>query len=132
MSTVGPRTNTNSASRPASTMLMFDSHWMPRAMPDTADRTNAAVSTMIIGTRTLLPTRGDQPGRLEPATDLQGAESQGRRRTEDVAKMAMMSMTLPSQPSAARCPMSGTKAELMSWLRPLRKVEYAMARPTTA
>lgn len=49
-----------------------------------------------------------------------------------VEKMARTSMSLPSGPSARRTPMSGMNAEEMSCLRPMRKVAYAMARPTTA
>ena len=41
MKIVGPATKTKSARISASTMLMLDSHWMPRAMPDTAEATNA-------------------------------------------------------------------------------------------
>ena len=41
-------------------------------------------------------------------------------------------MNLPTAPLALRSPMSGTKAWLNSCLRPMRKVEYAMAKPTMA
>ena len=40
----------------ASTMLMFESHWMPLATPDTAENTNATVRTAMMPTSTPLPT----------------------------------------------------------------------------
>lgn len=51
---------------------------------------------------------------------------------KSVAKMAMMSMTLPQAPWACLAPMSGSKTALMVCLRSRRNVLYAMARPTTA
>ncbi len=50
MKIVGPTTNTNSASAAASTMLMFDSHWIPLATPETAEAMKQTVSTAMIPT----------------------------------------------------------------------------------
>jgi hypothetical protein len=52
---VGPATKTNTASSPASTMLMLDSHWMPLATPLTALATNATVSTAMTTTSSAVP-----------------------------------------------------------------------------
>ena len=50
MKMVGPATKTRNARIAASTMLMLDSHWMPRSMPETAEATNAQVSTAMMTT----------------------------------------------------------------------------------
>jgi hypothetical protein len=46
--TVGPTTNRKRTSTTASTMFTFESHWMPRCIPETADRTNATVMNAMI------------------------------------------------------------------------------------
>ena len=52
-------------------MLMFDSHWMPRAIPETADSTNATVSTVMITIRTVLPVSPMPADDLQAAANLQ-------------------------------------------------------------
>ena len=101
MITVGPTTNTNSARMPASTMLMFDSHWMPLATPDTADSTKAAVSTMISGTRTSLPAPGRKPVASRPPPICRAPRPRDAAEPKIVAKIAMMSMTRPIDPVGA-------------------------------
>jgi hypothetical protein len=61
ISTVGPTTNTNTARTTASTMLVLASHWMPLAMPETAEATNAAVSTAMTTTSSPLPASPTHP-----------------------------------------------------------------------
>ena len=41
---------------PASTMLMFDSHWMPLETPDTAERMKQIVSVTMITTSSVVLT----------------------------------------------------------------------------
>ena len=80
---VGPPMNTTSASTPASTMLMLDSHWMPLATPDTADATKQIVRTTMIATSRLVPTDVHEPARLQPAADLQRAQAERGGRAEE-------------------------------------------------
>lgn len=117
--TVGPTTNTNMASVSASTMLMLDSHWMPRAMPETADSTNAAVSTAMMMTRIVLPVSPIPPTICSPLRICNAPSPREAADPNRVAKIASMSMTLPHAPFA-RAPSSGSKAELISCRRPLR------------
>ena len=133
MITVGPTTNTKSARMPASTMLMFDSHWTPLATPETADsdeghgehdddrRPAASLPALV------------QPARrLEAAADLQGAEAQRRGGTEE-RREDREDVDDPAVAAVGRlAPISGMNAELIVWRRPLRNVLYAIARPTTA
>ncbi|MDR6117187.1 hypothetical protein QE370_000371 [Aeromicrobium sp. SORGH_AS981] len=121
MKSVGPTTNTNTARASASTMLVFDSHWMPRSMPETADRMNSTVSTVMMATRAILPGWSIQPLNCRPAPICRAPRPRLAAEPNSVAKMARMSMTRPAGPSARR-PMSGRKAEEMSCERPLRKV----------
>ena len=53
MNMVGPTRKMNSAMASASTMLMLDNHWIPRATPDTADNTNATVRIVMVPIRIL-------------------------------------------------------------------------------
>ncbi len=131
MKTVGPSTNTNIARIAASTMLMFDRYWMPLATPVTADAMNASVSSATIATSSITPAVSSQPVTSKPEPICSAPRPSDAAVPNRVANRARMSMTLPSGPSARR-PSSGMNAELMSCLRPLRKVPYAMARPTTA
>ena len=50
MNRVGPPTKTMIARSTASTMLMFDSHWMPFSIPEMAEATKQAVRTAIMAT----------------------------------------------------------------------------------
>ncbi len=61
MNTVGPTMKTKSARTTASTMLVFDSHWMPLATPETAEATKAAVSTAMMATSAPLPSGPTPP-----------------------------------------------------------------------
>lgn len=58
---VGPATNTNTTSTRASTMLMLDSHWMPRSTPETTEATKATVRTAMTATRSAVPTDSIHP-----------------------------------------------------------------------
>ena len=83
MKTVGPTTNTNRASARASTMLMFESHWMPLATPETAESTKATVSTAMMPIRTrVADARRCRPTISRPLLDLQGAEAERGGRAE--------------------------------------------------
>ena len=120
MNIVGPTTNTNPANAMASTMLMFESHWMPRATPETAETTKHAVRMVMIPTRMPLPTSPNPPTICSPLLICSAPIPSDAAEPKSVAKIASMSMTLPAGPSAWR-PISGLNAELISWERPLRK-----------
>ncbi|SKZ84279.1 Uncharacterised protein [Mycobacteroides abscessus subsp. abscessus] len=119
MNTVGPTTNTKTARISASTMLMFDSHWIPLAIPDTADATNAAVSTAMIATRTMVDGFFTQPTLSKPEPICSAPSPSDATVPNSVAKIARMSMILPTGPFT-ELPSSGAKTALMSWLRPRR------------
>ena len=122
MNTVGPTTNTNRASTMASTMLMFESHWMPFSTPETAEAMKAAVRTAMTPTSTPLPTLPMPPTISRPQPICRAPRPSEAAEPKSVAKMASMSMTRPAGPSARRLPISEVKAELISCGRPLRKV----------
>jgi hypothetical protein len=122
MKIVGPATKTNTASTTASTMLVLDSHWIPLATPETAEATNAAVSTAMIATSTPLPTLPAQPRISIPLPICRAPRPSEAAEPNRVAKIARTSMTRPAGPSARRRPMSGRNAALISWRRPRRKV----------
>ena len=119
--TVGPSTNTNSARAIASTMLMLDSHWMPLATPETAEATNATVSSAMMATSTGVPTSPNQPLNFSPLPICSAPRPSEAAEPKRVAKIARMSISLPIGPSV-RLPSSGPKAAEISWERPLRKV----------
>ena len=119
---VGPTTNTNSASASARTMLMLDSHWIPLATPDTAEATNAIVSTAMIATRRVVPTVFRKPPAISPPPICSAPRPSEAAEPNSVAKIARMSIARPNTPSVPRAPSSGLKAELMSWRRPRRNV----------
>ena len=119
MKTVGPTMKTNRASATASTMLMLDSHWMPFATPETADSTKAAVRTAMMPTRTPLPVSPRPATICRPDSIWRAPRPSEVAEPNRVAKIANMSMALPPSPWAWR-PRSGSKAELISWRRPLR------------
>lgn len=112
-------------------MLMFDSSWMPRATPETALRMKQMVSTEMSTTSPMRPRFSTQPTLFRPAWICSAPIPSEAAEPNSVAKIASMSMTLPMGPST-RGPSSDRKADEMSWVRPLRKVPYAMATPTTA
>ena len=132
MKAVGPTTNRNTASTRASTMLKFDRYWMPFSTPETAEKMKQIVRMTMIDTSAVPPTLLTQPFFSRPAAICRAPRPSDAAEPNKVAKIARPSMTLPTGPSARRRPMSGTNVELMSWLRPLRNVPYAMATPTTA
>lgn len=119
MNTVGPTRKMNNASTKASTMLMFDNHWIPRATPETADSTKATVSTVMITTRMVLPTCPMPDTICRPLRICRAPRPSEAADPNSVAKIASMSMTLPAGP-LARSPSSGSKAALTSCSRPLR------------
>ncbi len=122
MRSVGPTTNTNTASTTASTMLMFDSHWMPRAMPETAEKMNAIVWTSMMPMRSGAVASSTQPLNSRPAPICVAPMPSEAAEPKSVAKIASMSMTRPAQPSVRLVPSSGWKMEEKSCLRPLRNV----------
>ncbi len=119
MNIVGPTTNTNTASVSASTMLMLESHWMPLATPETADSTKQTVRTAMMPTSTPLPTSPRPVTMRRPLAIWMAPRPSDAAEPKSVAKIARMSMTLPAGPLAC-LPSRGSKAELMSWRRPLR------------
>ena len=119
---VGPPTNTTSANTPASTMLMFDNHWMPLATPDTADATKAIVSTTMMTTRKVVPTEARNPPALRPPPICSAPSPSEAAEPNSVAKIARMSMVRPNAPSVRCRGRSGMNVELINWRRPRRKV----------
>ena len=98
---------------------MFDSHWMPLATPDTAEATNAAVSTAMMPIRAVadLADAGDD---LQAAADLQGAEAERGRGAEERREDREDVDDLAAPGRGACSPSSGTNAALISCRRPLR------------
>ena len=119
MKIVGPTTNRNNASTMASTMLMFESHWMPFATPETAESTNAAVSTAIRPTSAALPISPIPATISRPLRIWRAPRPSEAADPNKVAKIASMSITRPPGPYARR-PSSGSNAAEMSCTRPLR------------
>jgi hypothetical protein len=102
-------------------MLMFDSHWMPLATPETAETTKAAVSTAMTPTSTAFPVRSSQPRICTPEPICNAPRPSEAAEPNRVAKIARPSISLPIGPSV-RLPSNGAKAELISCERPRRKV----------
>ena len=100
-------------------MLMFDSHWMPLATPDTAEKMKAMVSTTMMPiSTTLLP--DPMPATMSSPLEICSApRPSDAAEPNSVAKIASMSMTLP-HPPFARSPISGSNAALINCSRPLR------------
>ena len=113
-------------------MLMFDSHWMPRAMPETADATKAAVMIAMIPTRRSFVGSWTQPTLSRPEPICSAPRPSDATVPNSVAKMARMSMTLPAGPVDTFGPNRRSNTELISCVRPSRNVLYASANPTTA
>ena len=84
----------------ASTMLMLDSHWMPLATPETADRMKQTVSTAMMPTSTPLPTSPRPVTMRRPLPIWIAPRPSDAAEPNSVAKMARMSMTLPTGPLA--------------------------------
>ena len=119
MKTVGPTTKMNSANTIAKTILVLDSHWMPLATPDTADATNAAVSTAMMATSNNFDGSLIQPTSTNPEPICAAPSPREATVPNRVAKIARMSMTLPPQP-LARWPRMGAKTALTNCPRPHR------------
>lgn len=100
MRIVGPTTNTKTARISASTILMLDSIWTPLAMPETADRMNAMVSTVMMPTSKVVLTLSIQPSTLMPLPIWSAPRPSEAAEPKRVAKIARMSMTRPPQPFA--------------------------------
>ena len=79
-------------------MLMLDSHWMPFATPDTAESTNAAVSTAMMPTRRRLPVTPMPPTISRPLRICSAPSPSEAAEPKSVAKIASMSITLPAAP----------------------------------
>jgi hypothetical protein len=105
MKTVGPTTRMKSTSRTARPMLKLLSHWMPRSTPDTADRTNAAVSTATITTARVFDVSTSQT-KFSPPLICRAPSPSEVALPNIVAKMARMSIPLPIGPYT-RSPSSG-------------------------
>ena len=104
-------------------MLMLDSHWMPFSTPETAEATNATVSTAMMSDQ---QTGADlvHPAQLrESAADLQGAEAQRGGGAEERWRRSP-GCRWPGRRAPLACfsPMSGVKTALIVCRRPRRKV----------
>ena len=113
-------------------MLMFDSHWMPLATPDTAEAMKQIVSTTMISTSSVVLVCPIHPAACMPDWICRVPRPSEAAEPNSVANSARMSISLPIGPSALRLPISGRNTALISCLRPRRKLLYAIARPTTA
>jgi hypothetical protein len=122
MRIVGPATNTKAASTTASTMLMFDNHWMPLATPLTAEATNAIVSTTMMTTSNAVGASPRKPPACRPPPICRAPRPSEAADPKSVAKIAITSIARPIGPSQRRAPSSGSKAELIRERRRLRKV----------
>lgn len=119
---VGPAMNTNTARIRASTILMLDSHWMPFSTPEIAEATKATVSTAMIRTSSPVPVFSFQFSSWNPLLICSAPRPSEAAEPKSVAKMARMSISLPTPPWACRAPMSGSKTALMVCCLRRRKV----------
>lgn len=121
ITSVGPAMNTNAATARASTILMLDSHWMPRSMPDTAEKMKAMVKPQMMATRPTLPIASIQPLNSIPAPICNAPRPSDAADPNRVAKMAIILIAWPPMPSARR-PRIGRNTEEINCERPRRKV----------
>ena len=88
----------------ASTMLMFDSHWMPLETPDTAEAMKPIVRIAMIATSRVVPTESDEPAGDQAAADLQRAEAERGGRAEQ-RREDRQDVDGPTEPAlGAACP----------------------------
>ena len=120
MKRVGPPMKTMSARMTASTMLMFDSHWMPRSTPDTADATNAAVRIAMMRTRIGEVTSERIPADSMPPPICSAPRPSEQAEPNSVARIARMLMRRPPAPLTARSPNSGVNIAANVCARPSR------------
>ena len=109
MKTVGPTTKTKTASARASTMLMLDSHWMPLATPETADRMKQRVSTAMIATSSMLPALPMPATISKPEPICSAPRPSEAAEPNSVAKIASMSMTRPAGPAWRASPRAAAR-----------------------
>ena len=64
-------------------MLMFESHWMPFSMPETAERMKQTVSTTMMRDEHAVADLADAGDDLQAGADLQGAEAERGRGAEE-------------------------------------------------
>ena len=100
---------------------MLDSHWMPFATPETAERMKQTVSTTMMRDEQHVAGLADAGDDLEAGADLQGAEAERGRGAEERREDREDVDDAPAGPLARFSRSSGAKAELMSSERPLRK-----------
>lgn len=103
-------------------MLVLDSHWMPFSTPDTADATNATVSTAMMETSRPVPTFSSQLSFSMPEPICSAPRPREAAEPKTVAMMARTSMTRPPAPLACFSPMSGVNTALTVCRRRRRKV----------
>ena len=101
-------------------MLMLESHWMPRLMPDTAEATKQVVRMATIPTRNGVPVSPTQPLEVMPLPICRAPRPRDAAVPKSVAKMARMLMNFPTGPSTVLMPKSEVKAAEISCLRPRR------------
>ena len=119
MNSVGPARKMIRPMTSATIMLMFDSARMPRLMPETAETTNAAVSTVTITTSPALPT-GPMPATNSRPLEIWSAPMPSVTAVPNsVTMMAKTSMIAPAQPSV-RSLKIGAKIAEISGGRPRR------------
>ncbi len=120
MNSVGPPMKTMRATMTASTMLMFDSHWMPFSTPETAEATKAAVRIAMMMTRTGEETSDMMPADSMPPPIWMAPKPSEQAEPNRVARIARMLMILPPIPLTARSPNSGVNIDENSCERPRR------------
>ena len=120
MNRVGPPMKTMIASSTASTMLMFDSHWMPFSMPEIAEATKQAVRIAMMPT---IIAGVDLVTRLVDTIPPPICRAPSPREQADpnrVATIARMLMMRPPIPSMAWRPNREVNMAEKSWERPRR------------
>ena len=127
MATVGPSTNTASASRPAMTRLALESHLMPRPRPDRADARNSAVVTAMMTTCAVVLT-GTPATAASPLLICSAPMPSEAATPNAVAMTASTLATGPSRRTGAQG--SDSTAVLTSAAPPRRNWKKAMASAT--
>ena len=118
---VGPTTKKNKASAMASTRLILESHRMPLATPETAEKIVPMDSTTMITSAAALPVVDQPLTNSTPRPICSAPMPSVAAVPKRVAIMARPSMMRAGRESEERLPKSGIRMELISGTRPRRK-----------
>ena len=117
---VGPATNTKRTMPRVSTMLVFERYRMPRDTPETAETTNATVSTAMIPISRALVTSPAPVTIWMPWPIWIAARPRVAAVPNTVATIANMSTIRPARPPVWRAPNRDRNTEEISVTRPRR------------